>query len=90
MKTNNKRPLIVILSLVFGSLIFLSFIIIMSYNYYKTSKQSHSYINNVQNDLASKTIFKVMDYLNEGNSALKIISGLTPSLMFDNMKIYIK
>ncbi|NQY25324.1 MAG: hypothetical protein HRT41_14975 [Campylobacteraceae bacterium] len=85
MKTNNnKRPLIVILSLVFGSLIFLSFIIIMSYNYYKTSKQSHSYINNVQNDLASKTIFKVMDYLNEGNSALKIISGLTPSLMFDN------
>ena len=85
MKTkNNKRPLIFVLSLVFGSLISLSFIIIMSYNYYKTSKQSHSYINNIQNDLASKTIFKVMDYLNEGNSALRVVSGLTPSLMFDN------
>lgn len=89
--------MIVILSLVFGSLVSLSFIIIMSYNYYKTSKQSYSYIKNVQNNLASKTILRVMDHLNEGNSALRIISTLTPSMMFDNyenihnvMKEYIK
>ena len=72
------------LSTVFISILLLSFVIIMSYNYYKSSLHSYAYINKVTDELALKTISRTSAYLNDANTTLRVISSITPSEIFSN------
>ena len=72
------------LSTVFISILLLSFVIIMSYNYYKSSLHSYAYINKVTDELALKTISRTSAYLNDANTPLRVISSITPSEIFSN------
>ena len=72
------------LSTVFISILLLSFVIIMSYNYYKSSAHSYAFINKVTDELALKTILRTSAYLNDANTPLKVISSITPSEIFSN------
>ncbi|MEA3352539.1 MAG: adenylate/guanylate cyclase domain-containing protein [Campylobacterota bacterium] len=92
-----QRTISFSLSSVFISLLILSFLILVGFNFYKSSQNSFELLNKVTESITNRTIDKVQYYLNKTNTHIKALSSIynnnsleTKQLTVNIMQEYIK
>ena len=67
----------------------ISFSVILSFNFYKSSQNSFAYLEKLTNEFSSRTTQKVQNYLNNTNTSLKVLAKINEEDIFKNEQLNI-